>query len=110
FLPGAISTAVRHLMAAPSLGVVYGDGNWIDDAGRVITPYPVQPYDPDRFRQECFICQPASLMRREAFEMAGRMDPGIRYGFDYDLWIRIARLYPMRKIDCALANSRMHTG
>ncbi|MGD0437525.1 MAG: glycosyltransferase family 2 protein [Bryobacteraceae bacterium] len=109
YLPGAISAAVRHLVAEPALGAVYGDGNWVDETGRVIRPYPVQPFDPDLFRKECFICQPASLMRREAFELAGRMDPGVR-GFDYDLWIRIARVYPMRKIDGVLANSRMHLG
>ena len=110
YLPGAISSMVPHLAAEPSIGVVYGDGNWVDEAGAVIRPYPVHPYDADLFRRECYICQPASLIRREAFELAGRMDPTVHFGFDYDLWIRISRLYPMLKIDQVLANSRMHLG
>jgi hypothetical protein len=38
------------------------------------------------------------------------MDPRLEYAYDYDLWIRIARLYPLRKVDAVLATSRMHEG
>ena len=108
YLPGAISTAMRALAAEPDLGMVYGDANWVDEAGRVLTPYPVRPYDAALLERECFISQPAAFIRREAFELAGRMDSKIRYAYDYELWIRISRLYPMRKIDAVLATSRMH--
>jgi glycosyltransferase involved in cell wall biosynthesis len=108
YLPGAISTAMRLLAAEPDMGVVYGDANWVDEQGRVLAPYPVRPYDAALFSQECFISQPAAFIRREAFELAGRMDPNLQYAYDYDLWIRISRLYPMRKIDAVLAASRMH--
>jgi len=108
YLPGAISTAMRSLAAEPDTGVVYGDANWVDEQGRVLEPYPVRPYDAALFRQECFISQPAAFIRREAFELAGRMDPNLQYAYDYDLWIRTSRLYPMRKVDAVLAASRMH--
>jgi glycosyltransferase involved in cell wall biosynthesis len=108
YLPGAISTAMRSLAAEPGMGVVYGDANWVDEQGRVLAPYPVRPYDAALFSQECFISQPAAFMRREAFELAGRMDPNLQYAYDYDLWIRMSRLYPMRKVDAVLAASRMH--
>jgi glycosyltransferase involved in cell wall biosynthesis len=108
YLPGAISTAMRALASEPETGVVYGDANWVDERGRVLAPYPVQPFDAALLSQECFISQPAAFTRREAFELAGRMDPRLQYAYDYDLWIRIARLYPMRKVDAVLATSRMH--
>jgi len=108
YLPGAISTAIRSLASEPEAGVVYGDANWVDEHGRVLAPYPVRPYDAALLSQECFISQPAAFVRREAFELAGRMDPELQYAYDYDLWIRVARLYPMRKIDAVLATSRMH--
>jgi glycosyltransferase involved in cell wall biosynthesis len=110
YLPGAISSAMPALSGEPGAGVVYGDANWVDEQGRVLAPYPVQPYDAALFSRECFIAQPAAFIRREAFELAGRMDPNLQYAYDYDLWIRISRLYPMRKIDSVLATSRMHTG
>ena len=108
YLPGAISTAVRALEAEPELGVVYGDAQWVDEAGRLLAPYPVQVFNAALLAQECFICQPAAFLRREAFELAGRMDVDLRYAYDYELWIRISRLFPMRKIDGILATSRMH--
>jgi glycosyltransferase involved in cell wall biosynthesis len=108
YLPGAISTAMTALASEPETGVVYGDANWVDQQGRVLAPYPVQPFDAALLSQECFISQPAAFMLREAFELAGRMDPKLQYAYDYDLWIRMARLYPLRKIDGVLATSRMH--
>jgi glycosyltransferase involved in cell wall biosynthesis len=108
YLPGAISTAMRSLAAEPEMGVVYGDANWVDEGGQLLAPYPVLPYDAALFSQECFIAQPAAFIRREAFELAGRMDTNLQYAYDYDLWIRISRLFQMRKIDGVLATSRMH--
>jgi glycosyltransferase involved in cell wall biosynthesis len=110
YLPGAISTGMRLLASEPDAGVVYGDSNWVDEKGRVLAPIPVRPYDAALLSQECFISQPAAFIRREAFELAGRMDPNLQYAYDYDLWIRISRLYPMRKVDGVLATSRMHQG
>lgn len=108
YLPGAISAAMHSMAADPEAGVVYGDANWVDEGGNALAPYPVRPYDAALFSQECFISQPAAFIRREAFELAGRMDPNLQYAYDYDLWIRISRLFPMRKLDALLAASRMH--
>ena len=108
YLPGAISAAMHSMSADPEVGVVYGDANWVDERGNALAPYPVRPYDAALFSQQCFISQPAAFIRREAFELAGRMDPNLQYAYDYDLWIRISRLFPMRKLDALLAASRMH--
>src|SRR4029077_5127374 len=67
YLPGAISTAMRALASEPETGVVYGDANWGENKGRVLAPYPVQPFDAGLLSQECFISQPAAFLRRDAF-------------------------------------------
>jgi glycosyltransferase involved in cell wall biosynthesis len=108
YLPGAVSTIVREFMEHEEIGVVYGDGYWISAEGQIISSYPTIPFDAKMLSQECFICQPAAFMRRGAFERAGMMNPELQCAYDYDLWIRMARLYPMRKIDAFLASSRMH--
>src|SRR5260221_6032845 len=105
YLPGAITTAVQNLMPVPGIGVVYGDANWVDEEGRVLAPYPTKPYDASLLSQECFICQPATFIRREAFELAGLMDPKLQYSYHYDLWIRLSRFYPISNVDCVLATS-----
>ncbi len=75
YLPGAISTAVSTLSANPDIAMVYGEGNWVNERGEIIGRYPTLPFDSKRLEQECFICQPASFFRREAFEAIGGMDP-----------------------------------
>jgi glycosyltransferase involved in cell wall biosynthesis len=108
YLPGAISTVVRHMQAHPEAGVVYGEGYHISAIGETISRYPTQPFDPERFERQCYICQPASFLRREVFEAVGMLNPQLDFALDYDLWIRVARRFPMLKIDEYLARSRMH--
>lgn len=109
YYPGAIATAVRHFAASPEADVVYGGGMWIDQDDATIGPYPaITPYNPGMLRRECGICQPAALMRSAAFESAGRLNPGLRYAFDYDLWIRLSRTARFKAVSEVLAASRMH--
>ncbi|MEK7405340.1 MAG: glycosyltransferase family 2 protein [Acidobacteriota bacterium] len=108
YAPGAVRTAVEHLLAHPEAGGVYGEANWIGADGGALGRYPVRPFDPELLSRECFICQPASLLRRDVFEQAGHLDPALHYTFDYDLWIRLSRIARLEKIDAVLANSRMH--
>ncbi|MDQ2945303.1 MAG: glycosyltransferase [Acidobacteriota bacterium] len=108
YLPGGISAAVQALLAHPEAAAVYGNAYWVDQDGRTLGSYPVRPFDPALLRQECFICQPASFLRRDALEEAGMLDPALQYTYDYDLWIRLARVNTMGKIDQFVATSRMH--
>jgi glycosyltransferase involved in cell wall biosynthesis len=111
YLPGAVAAAVRAFQANPGADVVYGGGDWIDEEGRRIGPYPVRDFDRTLLARECFICQPASFIRRAAFENAGGLDPDLHLTFDYELWMRLASIHPMHRMDRAeaLAVSRMHT-
>jgi len=104
YLPGAVSTAVRSFQG----DVVYGNAWWIDEAGTRLAPYPVHDFDRELLARECFICQPASFIRREAFENIGGMDPDLTLTFDYELWMRMAKTYDLRRIEGTLALSRMH--
>lgn len=108
YLPGAVSTAVRHLAAHPSFAGVYGEANHVDEHGELIEGYPTRGFDFERLAEECFICQPAMFLRRDAFAEAGMIDPGLHIALDYDLWIRIAKRRPLLKVDEVLATSRMH--
>ena len=108
YLPGAVAAAVAGLLAEPA-AAVYGEGYWIDEGGKRLGRYPtVTPYTPAMFSRECSICQPACFMRREAARAVGFLDASLESAFDYDLWIRLSRLYPFRAIPVYLACSRMH--
>lgn len=107
-LPGAISAAVSALEDAPDAAGVYGDASWIDEQGATIGPYPVRDFDPKLLESECFICQPASLVRSAAFENAGMLNPAFDLTFDYEFWMRLARLGALKRIHVPMALSRMH--
>ena len=109
YLPGAISSAVRHLAANPDAGGVYGEANWVADDGTVLGRYPTHSFDPVHFARECYICQAASFVRREAFERSGLLDARLHYTFDYDFWIRMSKYYRLHRIGEFLATSRMHS-
>jgi len=110
YLPGAVRTGVEALMARPNIDVIYGEGNWIDEHGAVISRYPTLPFDPKDLEWDCFICQPASFIRASAYRRCG-LDPDVNFSFDYDLWIRMAKQgIRFEMIPQYLAGSRMHQG
>lgn len=108
YLPGAVSAVVRGFETYPDSAVIYGRARWIDESGNSIGPYPVRDFDPSLLARECFLCQPASFFRRDAFDNVGGLDPGLDLTFDYELWIRLARTHHFQRIDGELAFSRMH--
>jgi glycosyltransferase involved in cell wall biosynthesis len=108
YYPGAVRKAVDAFAAAPEAGVVYGDAVYTDEGGAVIRQYPVDPYDFDRLGHLCIICQPASFIRSDVFRAVGMLNPDLHLTLDYDLWLRIAKTWPMHKVDAVLATSRMY--
>jgi glycosyltransferase involved in cell wall biosynthesis len=108
YLQGAVGTAVQHMLRAPGMAVVYGEGYYIDHKGDVIGRYPTHGFDPDLLRRNCYICQPTAFMQRTVFDEMGGLNVDKHCALDYDLWIRISKRYPMLKVDEYLATSRMY--
>jgi len=108
YLPGAIASAVEAFAAAPGAAVVYGEGRWIDESGKLLGRYPtVSPYTPEMFRRECGVCQPLfpAAGGGGAGGAAGRV-AGV--GFDYELVDPALARHEFRAIPRELACSRMH--
>lgn len=105
----AIGAEVRALRSSPSSAYAYGEAVHVDAAGEVLGPYPTQPFSAAALALECFICQPATLIRATAFETIGCLRESWQTVFDYDLWLRFTRagLEPV-KVNAVLAASRMH--
>ena len=106
--PGAIRAVVEAFAAHPEAAAVYGEARYIDESGRPVGKYPVEPFDRVLFERRCYICQPAAFVRHDAFRACGMLDAHLRYAMDYDFWIRLSASYPMLKIDRELADSRLH--
>jgi glycosyltransferase involved in cell wall biosynthesis len=108
YLPGAVARTVEAFDRYREAAVIYGDAWHVDENGRAIARYPVEPFDSERLARRSIICQPAAFIRREAFAACGGLDARLRFAMDYDLWIRLARRHTMVKIDSFLAHSRLH--
>jgi glycosyltransferase involved in cell wall biosynthesis len=112
--PGAASTIVNCFMANPETVMIYGDAHFIDEESRVIGKYPSEPFNPERLRETCPICQPTVFMRREIVEKVGLLDVHLETCMDYDYWIRISKCFDPKRIKYLenefLGNSRRYAG
>ena len=109
YYPGALSVVQTFFMDHSEIDVLYGDGNHIDNKGRIIEPYPTLPWDSERLKCGCFLCQPAVFFRRNVVDRFGFLNTRLQYCLDYEFWLRLAchgaRFFRIRKI---LAATRLH--
>ena len=105
----AIKDMVTYLETHPESSLVYGDADYIDENSDVITTYDTYEWNFKKLKERCFICQPATLLRKKTIEDFGYFDESLHYIMDYEYWLRIAKnggviSYLPKK----LANSRLY--
>jgi glycosyltransferase involved in cell wall biosynthesis len=91
YYPGALQAVLEVFEKNTDVDVVYGDADHIDVDDAVIEPYPAEPYDLERFKTRCIICQPAAFFRRRVVERFGALDLRWQYTLDYEFWLRLAK-------------------
>jgi glycosyltransferase involved in cell wall biosynthesis len=109
YLPGAIARSVGYLEAHPEVGMLYGQGYHVDEAGEIIERYYTEPFDYQRLGEVCFICQPTVFLRAEVIGTVGPLDVRLDYSLDYEYWMRIAKRFRIGYLDAYLASSRLHS-
>jgi glycosyltransferase involved in cell wall biosynthesis len=108
--PNAVRQAVSFLQDHPDVGLVYGDANFIDENGRVVGRFPAAQTNYQRLRQGyVHIPQQSAFWRADLWRKVGPLDPSFYFAMDYDLWVRLAALAPLRYHPRAWANFRLHT-
>jgi glycosyltransferase involved in cell wall biosynthesis len=108
--PNAISSAVDFLQAHPEIGLVYGDANYINEAGSVIGRFPAAQTDLVRLRRGyVHIPQQAAFFRADLWRVVGPLDPSFYFAMDYDLWVRLAARSQVKYVPQTWANFRLHT-
>jgi glycosyltransferase involved in cell wall biosynthesis len=110
YLPGALQAAADHFRDHPETGLLYGESHYCDTAGAIIGRYRTEEYDFAKLAWFNFICQPSTFFTREAYAAVGGLDETLQFAMDYDLWIRIGKLYPSRYLPRYLSTYRLHEG
>src|SRR5256714_8075629 len=98
-LPGSLDLQIELLAQNPHAALVYGQALYADHEGQVSGElYPIECPQGDIFWQlltQNFIPCGSAVFRRSAVVQMGLLDDTIPGLDDWDLWIRIAELYPV---------------
>ena len=110
-LDGALKTLLESADRNPDAAVVYGRAWNVDESSGRRYPVWVEPFTERRMALRCVISQPATLVRRTAWEAVGGVDETMRMAMDYDLWWRLYRRFgaPLF-VDAFVAVNRVHAG
>jgi glycosyltransferase involved in cell wall biosynthesis len=108
YLPEALKKVVKVFSGEPEVSVIYGRTYYTDTKSEVLGTYPTEPFNYKRLAMFNFVCQPSAFFRKNAFELAGGLDLSLRYGMDYDLWIRLAKQFEFRYLSEFFSTYRLH--
>jgi glycosyltransferase involved in cell wall biosynthesis len=99
-LPGALEAGLRCFEAHPECALVAGHSRFIDPDGLLrAEPRPSQPIGRDLFvallERRYFVIPGAVMYRRTVIESVGAFDISLGAAEDYDLYFRIAKMFPV---------------
>jgi glycosyltransferase involved in cell wall biosynthesis len=108
-LPGGLVKLFSALQKYPEVPAAYGCAWNVVDASRKQYPVWVEPFSERSLALRCIISQPATLIRRSAWELVGGVDAKLHMAMDYDLWWRLFKsVGPLWFIDDFVAVNREH--
>ncbi len=107
-LPDGLGVMARFLDQHSEYIAVFGKAYVIDEKGNVAGEYPTRPFRTRAFAIHCTICQPASLIRRWAWDAVGGVNESIQTCMDYDLWWRLSKIGRIGYLEQFVACTRDH--
>lgn len=107
--PGAIRMAVKALQENPDVSMAYGDANFVNSAGDVIGRFPAAQTDYCKLRQGyVHVPQQSAFFRAKFWQCIAPLDESFFFAMDYDLWVRLAAIAPLKYVQQVWANFRLH--
>lgn len=101
--------AERVFAQQPQVVVVYPDWQLINSEGKVIRKITTLEYSFETMlgRNIC-MPGPGSVFKLDAAKAVGGRNPNLKYGSDFDFWLRISKVGEFQRIPMTLAQWRMH--
>jgi len=112
YKPNIFQNITQYFLLNPESIMVYGQGEYIDADGEVLSLYPTERPDAglEGLKSGCFICQPTVFFKRSLYLLQGPFNTQYKASFDYEYWYRAFSKFPHRIgfLDDILAQSRLH--
>ena len=110
-LPGGLRLLHGALEDSSTSPMAYGRvWNYDEGSARQRRNLEVRAFSEGLLAQFNIIAQPATLVRRPAWEAVGGLDPALRMAMDYDLWWKIYKRFGTpRFVDAHVAVNRRHS-
>ena len=88
--------------------VVYGSCELFRDNGSLIERRSAVPFDLNRLQITDFLDQPSVFFTRAAWERVGPLDESLHYAFDWEWFLRAAKVCHFIQCDQVLSRYRIH--
>lgn len=115
WLPQKLEREIAYLDTHPEVGFVHSRVDCIDGVGApcscdgAIWVYPFEGFCAGRLLLGNGVAGVTVLMRAKCIDEVGRFDQRFAPGDDWELWMRIARRYPVGFLDEVTARYRVHS-
>jgi Glycosyl transferase family 2 len=123
YSPRIVEREVEFLQAHPDVGAVFASDIFIDASGRELGRLALPPgvragisldyaavLNALLTHKNRFLRGPSGLVRREVYQTVGYFDPSYGIASDLEMWLRIARRYPLAVLDEHLFSYRRGHG
>ena len=113
WVPEKLEIQLSIFQTKPSVGLIYTGYEVIDDLGTSIATRKARTIEGDLVSQLILGnivsgSATTSLVRRACFDQVGLLDETLTSCEDWDMWLRIARIYDFACIEQPLAKIRLH--
>ncbi|MGF9693067.1 glycosyltransferase [Rhizobium sp. 0TCS1.26] len=109
YLPGAFEAIGEAYRDHPEASFWFGNGVRADEAGNHTAAFNlgVEAYDHQALVEGLdYILQPSTFMNAKVLKAVGGLDTALKWSFDWDLWIRMAKISMPLSLNASLSASR----
>ncbi|PKN08818.1 MAG: hypothetical protein CVU73_06180 [Deltaproteobacteria bacterium HGW-Deltaproteobacteria-8] len=116
FEPDKLAVHAQAILQHPEAGFFHTHFYYLDEAtGEKSSPDPWRPVPPAHFQvsrllEGNYVHGNAVMVRKDVFDEVGSFDESLRYGQDFDMWLRMSARHRSVYLEARTCVTRWHSG